>query len=159
RESQRLPLFVATLAADKPSTPHTLPSIANTAIDRIFKWTPNHTRRRQAMQSAMARHFNRDVLMLIHGEQYAHEIFDWLTSMPFISRRQDNWVFHNIVRTILIRQLRSESIIEWERIHTELAKFYADEITRRHEDPYALAAPSAIEMSVDHFEYEHLYHM
>lgn len=35
-----------------------------------------------------------DVIAILHGEESADELFNWLIQMPFVEERADGWAYH-----------------------------------------------------------------
>lgn len=107
--SGRLPLLLATLAAEGPDDPGKVGDPSGEAVERFLKWVEEPERRRAALDAALPRHLNRDVLTVLVGEEAAGALFDWLIRMPFVLRRGDGWVYHEGVRTQMLRYKRRES--------------------------------------------------
>jgi tetratricopeptide (TPR) repeat protein len=101
---------------DDPST---------TAIARFLKWVSDPKRREIALNAALPRELNRDVLALLtDGQDEIGSLFDWLKGMPFVQERADSWVYHEVVRTQMLRHKRRESPKSWAALHEKLASHY-----------------------------------
>jgi tetratricopeptide (TPR) repeat protein len=123
--SGRLPLLVATLAAESPNDPAEVDDPSTTAIARFLKWVSDPKRREIALNAALPRELNRDVLALLtDGQDEIGSLFDWLKGMPFVQERADSWVYHEVVRTQMLRHKRRESPKSWAALHEKLASHY-----------------------------------
>lgn len=120
-----LPLLVATLAAESPSDPSQVGNPSGTAVDRFLKWVDDPKRRQIALDAALPQFFNRDVIAVLHGEDSADELFNWLKQMPFVEERADGWMYHDIARTQMLRHKRLISPKGWAELHGKLAEYYA----------------------------------
>ncbi len=121
RLSGRLPLLLATLAAESPDDPAKVGDASGTAVERFLKWVDDPARRALALNAALPRRLNRDIVGLLGGDAAA---FDWLIANPFIERRPDGWTCHSVVREQMLRYKRTESPAEWAALHTRLADHY-----------------------------------
>ena len=121
RLSGRLPLLLATLAAESPDDPAKEGDASGTAVERFLKWVDDPARRALALNAALPRRLNRDIVGLLGGDAAA---FDWLIANPFIERRPDGWTCHSVVREQMLRYKRTESPAEWAALHTRLADHY-----------------------------------
>ncbi|MBW4519309.1 MAG: tetratricopeptide repeat protein [Scytolyngbya sp. HA4215-MV1] len=124
RLSGCLPLLVATLAAESPNDPDQIGDPSGTAVERFLKWVDNPKYRQVALDAALPRILNRDVIAVLHGEEDADELFNWLREMPFVEQRIDGWAYHNIARTQMLRHKRLISPHKWIELHSKLADYY-----------------------------------
>lgn len=124
RLSGRLPLLVATLAAESPTDPTQVGDPSGTAVERFLQWVDAPKRRQVALDAALPRILNRDVVAVLHGEESADELFNWLKQMPFVEDHPNGWVYHDIARTQMIRHKRLVSPQSWIALHTQLADYY-----------------------------------
>jgi hypothetical protein len=85
--SGRLPLLVATLAAERPSDPIEVGDPSGEAVERFLSWVDEPERRQVALNAALPRRLNRDVLAVLTGEERAQSLFVWLKGMPFVEKR------------------------------------------------------------------------
>ena len=122
--SGRLPLLVATLAAESPDDPAKVGDPSGEAVERFLKWVEDPRRRRVALDAALPRRLNRDVLAVLVGEEDADALFAWLRGMPFVERRGDGWAYHEVVRAQMLRYKRRESPQDWADLHGRLAAYY-----------------------------------
>ncbi|BAY16673.1 tetratricopeptide repeat protein [Anabaenopsis circularis NIES-21] len=124
RLSGKLPLLVATLAAETPSDPSQVGDPSGTAVERFLKWIDDPKRRQLAVDAALPLCLNRDVLAKLRGEEEADGLFSWLKEMPFIDERTDGWAYHDVVKTQMLRHKRLVSPQSWADLHGKLADYY-----------------------------------
>jgi tetratricopeptide (TPR) repeat protein len=124
RLSGRLPLLVATLAAEHPDDPAKVGDPSGTAVERFLIWTEDPTLRRAAVDAALARWFNRDIIALLVEEKQVDQVFEWLRRMPFVEERSDGWVYHAIAREQMLRYKHRDSEASWAALHERLAEHY-----------------------------------
>ncbi len=124
RLSGRLPLLVATLAAESPNDPSQVGDPSGTAVERFLKWIDDPKRRQLALDAAIPRCLNRDVLAKLRGENEADDLFNWLKQMPFIEERTDGWAYHEVVKTQMLRHKRLSSPQSWADLHGKLGEYY-----------------------------------
>ena len=124
RLSGHLPLLVATLAAESPTDPTRIGDPSGTAIERFLQWVDDPKRRQVALDAALPRYLNRDVIAVLHGEELADELFNWLIQMPFVEDRPDGWAYHNVARTQMLRHKQLVSPQNWADLHYQLADYY-----------------------------------
>ncbi|MBD1853898.1 tetratricopeptide repeat protein [Cyanobacteria bacterium FACHB-502] len=124
RLSGRLPLLIATLAAESPSDPTQIGDPSGTAVERFLQWVDDPKRRQVALDAALPRFLNRDVIATLHGEESADELFNWLKQMPFVEECPSGWAYHDIARTQMLRHKRLASPQSWVALHTQLADYY-----------------------------------
>jgi tetratricopeptide (TPR) repeat protein len=119
-----LPLLVATLAAESPNDPAQIGDPSGTAVERFLQWVDDPKRRQLALDAALPRTLNRDVIAVLQGEDTADELFAWLRTMPFVEERSDVWAYHDIARTQMLRHKRRTSPQSWADRHGTLADYY-----------------------------------
>jgi tetratricopeptide (TPR) repeat protein len=122
--SGRLPLLVATLAAESPDDPEKVGDPSGEAVERFLKWVEDPKQRQVALDAALPRRLNRDVLAVLVDREEADALFAWLRRMPFIERRGDCWAYHDVVRPQMLRYKRQESPQGWADLHGRLAEYY-----------------------------------
>ncbi|MFX1555421.1 MAG: tetratricopeptide repeat protein, partial [Promethearchaeota archaeon] len=122
--SGRLPLLVATLAAESPDDPAKLGDPSGEAVERFLKWVEDPKQRQVALDAALPRRLNRDVLAVLIGEEKAGPLFTWLRGMPFVEKRGDGWVYHEVVRAQMLRYRRQEAPQGWADLHRKLAEYH-----------------------------------
>ncbi len=124
RLSGRLPLLVATLATESPDDPEQVGDPSGTAVERFLKWEKDPKRRQVALDAALPRRLNQDVLTRLVGEQDKDIFFDWLKQKPFVEKRTDGWIYHNVVRTQMLHYKYRESPQGWAILHGQLADYW-----------------------------------
>jgi tetratricopeptide (TPR) repeat protein len=124
RLSGRLPLLVATLAAESPDDPSKVGDPSGEAIERFLKWVENPRQRQVALNAALPRRLNRDVLAALVGKEDADALFAWLREMPFVEKRGDGWAYHDVVREQMLHYKHQESPHGWADLHGRLAEYY-----------------------------------
>ncbi|MCB8975831.1 MAG: tetratricopeptide repeat protein [Ardenticatenaceae bacterium] len=123
--SGRFPLLLATLAAESPDNTSQLGPTASTAVDRFLKWVSDPAQREAALNGALPRELNRDILELLVNKEENKNLFNWLKTMPFVQERGNGWGYHEVVRSQMLQHKRRESPQEWVRLHRDLAAYYA----------------------------------
>ena len=124
--SRRLPLLVATLATEIPNDPAKVGDPTGEAVERFLKWMEDPRQRQVALNAALPRQLNQDVLALLVTDEPADELFAWLRTMPFVEKRGDFWSYHDVVRGLMLRYKRQESPQGWANLHGRLARYYED---------------------------------
>jgi tetratricopeptide (TPR) repeat protein len=127
--SGRLPLLVAMLAAGNPTDPSQIGDVSGDAVERFLQWVEDPTRRRLALDAALPRCLNRDLIALLHGEDHADQLFTWLRQMPFVSESAEGWVYHEVVRTLMLRHKQRETPQGWAELHSKLAAYHEHQAT------------------------------
>jgi tetratricopeptide (TPR) repeat protein len=122
--SGRLPLLVATLAAESPDDPAKIGDPSGEAVERFLKWVENPKQRQVALDAALPRRLNRDLLAVLVGEKESDTLFAWLKGMPFVERRGDGWAYHDVVRAQMLRYKRQEAPQGWADLHRKLAEYH-----------------------------------
>lgn len=125
--SGRLPVIMSWLAAPEGNeTDIALP--AQDIVERFLRWISDQKLRQTALAGAIPRTFNADVLNLLLRNQNdapnGHHSFDWLLTMPFVKQRSDSWYYHEVVRRLMLDDLRKRSPKNYQEMHTILANFY-----------------------------------
>ena len=121
--SGRLPLLLTTLAAESPDDPAKVGDATGTAVERFLKWIDDPARRALALNGALPRRLNRDIVELPGGDAAG---FDWLITNPFVVRLPGDggWAYHPVVRDQMLRYKRVESPADWTALHERLAERY-----------------------------------
>ncbi|MBW4672121.1 MAG: tetratricopeptide repeat protein [Cyanomargarita calcarea GSE-NOS-MK-12-04C] len=122
--SGRLPLLIATLAAETPNDPSQVSNPSGTAVEHFLKWVEDPKRRQVALNGALSRCLNRDIVAQLEDEEEASRLFDWLKTMPFVEEHSDGWAYHDIVKTQMLRHKRLTSPQNWSDLHGKLADYY-----------------------------------
>jgi hypothetical protein len=124
RLSGRLPLLVATLAAQSPDDPAKVGDPSGEAVERFLKWVEEPKRRQVALDATLPRRLNRDVLAVLVGDVEADALFTWLKGMPFVEQRGDCWAYHDVVRVQMLRYKHRDAPQGWADLHGRLATYY-----------------------------------
>jgi len=122
--SGRFPLLLAMLAEGSPNDPAQVGNPSGTAVERFLKWETDPKRRQVALDAALPRGLNQDVIAQLRPDDGAAELFDWLKQKPFVRERTDGWAYHEVVRTQMLRHKRLTSPQEWADLHGKLAEYY-----------------------------------
>jgi tetratricopeptide (TPR) repeat protein len=122
--SGKLPLLVATLAIGNPTDLSAINDPSDTAIDRFLKWVDDPNKRQTALNAAIPRRLNRDVLATLLGGENIDDLFNWLIEMPFVQEKTEGWEYHDVVRIQMLRYKRRESEQDWNKFHETLANYY-----------------------------------
>jgi len=98
-------------------------------VERFLKWESDPERRLLTVAAALPRVVSEDVLgVLTSGrgldDTERGQLFDWLRSLPFVTRDAGRCVYHDVVRTAMIRLERSQSPTRWRERHQALAEAY-----------------------------------
>ncbi|WP_392530248.1 tetratricopeptide repeat protein [Nostoc sp. C117] len=124
RLSGNLPLLVGMLADAHPNDPNQVVEPSSNAVERFLKWIDDPKRRQVALDAAIPRCLNRDVIAQLRGEQEADALFTWLKETSFVNERTDGWAYHDVVKTQMLRHKRFSSPQSWADIHSKLADYY-----------------------------------
>ncbi|MEH2395443.1 MAG: tetratricopeptide repeat protein [Nostoc sp.] len=124
RLSGNLPLLMGMLADAHPNDPNQVVEASSNAVERFLKWIDDPKRRQIALDAAIPRCLNRDVIAKLRGEQEADELFTWLKETSFVNERSDGWAYHDVVKTQMLRHKRLSSPQGWADIHGKLADYY-----------------------------------
>jgi tetratricopeptide (TPR) repeat protein len=129
RLSGGLPLLVAMLASQSPNDSQDIEDPTSTAVERFLKWVDDPSMRKLALNTALSRHINKDVIAQIVIGQNTDELFSWLKGMPFVEERGGYWTYHPVVRESMLRHKHHESKDEWGDLHGRLAAYYEKQIS------------------------------
>ncbi|WP_375476369.1 tetratricopeptide repeat protein, partial [uncultured Nostoc sp.] len=124
RLSGNLPLLVGMLADAHPNDPNQVIEPSSSAVERFIKWIDDPKRRQVALDAAIPRCLNRDVIAKLRGEEEADELFTWLKETSFVNERTDGWAYHDVVKTQMLRHKRLSSPQSWADVHGKLAEYY-----------------------------------
>ncbi|MBN3890127.1 MAG: tetratricopeptide repeat protein [Nostoc sp. JL31] len=122
--SGNLPLLVGMLADTHPNDPNQVIEPSSSAVERFLKWVDDPKRQQVALDAAIPRCLNRDVIAKLRTEEEAEELFTWLKETSFVNERTDGWAYHDVVKTQMLRHKRLSSPQGWADIHGKLAKYY-----------------------------------
>jgi tetratricopeptide (TPR) repeat protein len=124
--SGRMPLLLATLAAKSPDADTDLGDTTDTAIERFLKWVDAPAKRQLALDAALPRYLNEDVIPLLTDDD-AGSLYEWLKALPFVTAKSEQRAYHEAVREQMVRQQRRESPSHWAELHDKLAKYYQEQ--------------------------------
>jgi tetratricopeptide (TPR) repeat protein len=124
RLSGQLPLLVATLARQSPADAEGIEDPSDTAVERFLKWVDDPAQRRSALHGALPRRLNQDILACLVDLAQAEPLFAWLQTMPYVQKRGAYWEYHEVVRSAMLRYLRTQSPKTWADLHRRLAEHY-----------------------------------
>jgi len=147
-----LPLMVALLASGVPSARSNIHSNTSTAVDRFLKWISDPNKRRLCIDAALPRSLNMDILSVLLSEDDVSDLFTWLRGQPFVHQETNGWRYHEVVRAHMLRHKRLVSKQEWESLHSELAVFYGERLSRITSEAILKEAV------VQFYRLEHWYH-
>lgn len=122
--SGSFPLLLATLASESPSNPDQVGDPSGTAIERFLKWEDDPKYRQLLLDAALPRYLNRDVIAVILGNKKVDSFFAWLKQKPFLEQRGKGWVYHELVRSQMLRYTCHESPQNWFTLQGKLADYY-----------------------------------
>ncbi|MDR3577965.1 MAG: tetratricopeptide repeat protein [Anaerolineaceae bacterium] len=123
--SEGLPMLVNMLASQSPKSIEGLGDISGKAIERFLQWVEDPFQREIAINAALPRFLDYDILEQLTDPGKSDVLFSWLQKMPFIqSRGEHQWVYHDMVRDFMLRYKRQISPQSWKEIHIQLADYY-----------------------------------
>ncbi|BDH16215.1 hypothetical protein HOK021_73940 [Streptomyces hygroscopicus] len=132
--SGRLPVWVTTLAATRPTDPQDVGDPSGPAVERFLKWESDPTHRTAALAGALPQHLDQDIFHAAitsatggndEGRSDATSLFDWLRTRPFIENHAGRCHYHEVVRDQMLRLQRTQSPQRWREQHTDIASFFA----------------------------------
>ncbi|RJQ72276.1 hypothetical protein D5S17_26345 [Pseudonocardiaceae bacterium YIM PH 21723] len=127
-ESGRLPIWLATLAASRPSSVAEVADPSVEAVDRFLKWETDERRRDTALRGALPRRLDRDIFAAAAGTATPAEDFAWLQTQSFLLTGREGFRYHDEVRAAMLRVQRRVSKQEWQRDHRRLAEHFGQAI-------------------------------
>ncbi|MEH1865472.1 MAG: tetratricopeptide repeat protein [Nostoc sp.] len=122
--SGNLPLLVGMLADAHPNDPNQVIEPSSSAVERFLKWIDDPKQRQVALDAAIPRCLNRDVIAKLRPEKEADELFTWLKETSFVNERSNGWAYHDVVKTQMLRHKRLSSPQSWADLHSKLADYY-----------------------------------
>ena len=124
--SGRLPVLLATLAEAAKHATGDLTDPCATAVERFLKWIDDPVQRDLALHAALPRKLNQDIIQCLLPEGAdAKALFQWLSTQPFVQKHQGGyWVYHSVVRELMLRYQIQLSQDNWSIMHKKLANFY-----------------------------------
>lgn len=124
--SGRLPVLLATLAEAAKHATGDLTDPCATAVERFLKWIDDPVQRDLALHAALPRKLNQDIIQCLLPEGAdAKALFQWLSTQPFVQKHQGGyWVYHSVVRELMLRHQFQLSRDTWSDLHSRLADLY-----------------------------------
>jgi tetratricopeptide (TPR) repeat protein len=116
--SGRLPVLVAMLASNQPTSVDEVRDHSGSAVERFLKWEPDPARQRTALLAALPRRFSAEVFAVATGST---DHLSWLRQQPFVTEQADGFHYHDVVRSQMLRVLRRREPEEWRSRHLALA--------------------------------------
>jgi tetratricopeptide (TPR) repeat protein len=118
--SDQLPVLLAFLT----STPGDAPAeVSGTAVERFLQGATTE-QQRIALIASLPRFFNQDILAVVLGSDEISLSFDWLTKTHFVRPTTEGWIYHEVVRVLMLRHFRLRSTQEYAEMHGKLANYY-----------------------------------
>lgn len=123
RVTQGLPVLVASLSIERASEAVVIDPLG-TVLDCFLKGvTPQQ--RQLAVDAALPRRINRDVLAQLTEPADTDSFSGWLKSRAFVLKRPDGWEYHAVVRPLMLEHTRRESPERWAWLHQRLGAHYS----------------------------------
>jgi hypothetical protein len=119
-----LPLLIGMMAQAIPTSIDVVVDPCEEAVERFLKWELDATKRQLALNAALPRMLNRDILALLVDESAVNDLFEWLKERSFVVEHPEGWQYHKIVREQMLRYQRRISPKGWKALHTHLAEYY-----------------------------------
>ncbi|WP_344981059.1 ATP-binding protein, partial [Nonomuraea soli] len=123
-----LPLAVAMLAEQGPTSSDDLHDPSGSLVERFLQWEDDPVRRALALAAALPRQVNRDQIaaLLPNETTDAAELYGWLYNQSFVTQTISGCRYHDLVREPMIRLARNQSRHEWQESHRRLADAYKE---------------------------------
>jgi tetratricopeptide (TPR) repeat protein len=130
KQSDRIPMMLATLAGTHPKDPGDVGDPGGDPVKRYVGSESDQARCDVAAAGALGRTFNRDTLAAVASSDntsadHVAESFGWLIGLPFVSRQAGSWQYHECVRSAMLRFQREQSPRQWRAEHLALARAHA----------------------------------
>ncbi len=119
-----LPVLLGMMAQNAPATMVTGNDPCVSAAERFLQWEPDEAQRQIALQAALPRQLNQDVLAVLADTQAGAREIAWLKSRSFVGEHPEGWQYHGIVRAQMLCYQRRLSLSTWERQQGQLAAYY-----------------------------------
>jgi tetratricopeptide (TPR) repeat protein len=126
-----IPLLLATLASQSPDDPAEVGDPSGDAVERFLKWVENPKQREAALYGAFPLILNQNILEIMTKTDDISALFSWLKRMPFVKQVKDGWVYHEVVRSQMLRYARKENPHKWRELHQSLAAHFLKEKTTK----------------------------
>ncbi|RMI46043.1 tetratricopeptide repeat protein [Streptomyces triticirhizae] len=122
RLTERLPVLVALLAQRVPDGAEEVADLSETAVDLFLRWETDPARRETALACALPTALDEDVYGVVAGQDAGD--YAWLRSLPFVNESAGRARYHDVVRSPMLRLLRTQSPSRWRELHLRLADAY-----------------------------------
>jgi tetratricopeptide (TPR) repeat protein len=122
RMTRGLPLSLSLLFTVPLGTDAVI-ELGDTAIEHFLKGA-DAQHRQLALDAAIPRRLNRDIVVEIAGAEQAGDYFDWLKKRPFVRTCTNGWEYRAEVRPHLLPFIRRESPERWAALHQRLGDYY-----------------------------------
>jgi hypothetical protein len=126
--SNRLPIILSWLTPVSGSAARDLGVASESAVEWFLR-SLHPDQRPPAVEVALARSFNKDILGVVTGEEGVNSRFRWLQELPIVDQVGDAWTYHEAVRPHLVHYGRRESPRRWLEIHRRLAEHHEQQAT------------------------------
>lgn len=122
-----LPVLVSTLATNSPVGPEGVRDPSTAAVSRFLDGEPR-ARRDVATLCALPRWLDADVFRVLvdRPDEERDELYEWVTSLPFVDAGGERTQYHDVVRTQMLRLERREHPRVWAPRHRKLAEAYGE---------------------------------
>jgi len=122
----RLPVYLTMLTIPTDNPLQELRNPSKSIVERFLQRISQgeSAKRRAVLDCAFPRFFNKDLVKHLIGNDTGDEHFDWLISLPFISRRERGWVYHEVVRGEILRYRWQESKERYQELHGRVLEYY-----------------------------------
>jgi len=122
--SERLPVLLALLVSSPSQLPH---DVSGDAVQRFLQGLTSE-QREAALIASLPRYFNIDILASILGDEAGKRAFEWLSRAHFVKTSENGWVYHDVVRLMMLRYFRKRSNQQFIDTHKLLEEFYKKQI-------------------------------
>lgn len=127
--SQCLPVYLSLLSDMDYTTPDTLLTPNDKVVALFLKHIQGPIQRNLAIHAALPSRLNQDIVECLlpkMAKEKANIYFEWLKNQPFVHKRGRQWVYHPIVREMMLRYQVELSEKEWRTKHQSLVKWYVN---------------------------------
>lgn len=118
------PLLLATLASQSPNDPAEVGDPSGDAVDRFLKWVEDPNQREAALYGALPLILNQNIFAVVTNPNDAGALFTWLKKTPFVKEVKDNWIYHEVVRSQMLRFARKNNPQKWRELHQSLETYF-----------------------------------
>ncbi|WP_407565511.1 tetratricopeptide repeat protein [Streptomyces sp. 184] len=122
--SGRLPVLTSMLAETPPVGSGGGWDPSGTAVERFLKWVADPVQKSAALAAALPPALDEDVFR-VAVEPAAGGLYGWLRALPFVSDEAGRVQYHGVVRSAMLRVLRTRSPQRWREQHRALAAAHA----------------------------------